>query len=133
RESLKSRWEEALEVGQTLVEEIKIPFPRDKHYVSLKSMYYNKTIANMFATLFSALTGYGLTSLEGMARISRHIKNAQDLNYILGVIAVLGVVIFGRFTYKTARLYIKYRDIAKDVQHIGDALLHSLIDRKSVV
>ncbi len=62
-----------------------------------------------------------------MARVSRHMKGQQDLYYLLGVIGVLGVVIFGRYTYKTARLYFKYRDIAKDVQHIGDALLHSLI------
>jgi hypothetical protein len=36
-------------------------------------------------------------------------------------------VIFGRLTTKTLRLYFKYRDISKDIQQIGDALLNSLI------
>ena len=40
---------------------------------------------------------------------------------------VLGFVgFFGRQTFKTLKLYFKYRDIAKDIQNIGDALLNSL-------
>ena len=39
----------------------------------------------------------------------------------------MGVAIFGRFTLKTLRLYFKYRDISKDIQQIGNALLNSLI------
>ena len=37
------------------------------------------------------------------------------------------MAIFGRLTFKTLRLYFKYRDISKDIQQIGDALLNSLV------
>ena len=35
---------------------------------------------------------------------------------------------FGRLAYTTFRLFIKYRDISKDIQKIGEALLHALIE-----
>lgn len=37
------------------------------------------------------------------------------------------MLFFGRLTYRTPRFYIKYRDISKDIQQIGEALLNSLI------
>jgi superfamily II DNA or RNA helicase len=127
RESLKQRWKTALETGVTLVEEIKIPFPEEREFKTLKSIYLNKTIANLLATLGSGLVGFGLESLQGLGRAARNIKTAQDLYVFLAVLGAMGMAIFGRLTVKTLRLYFKYRDISKDVQQIGDALLNSLI------
>ena len=44
----------------------------------------------------------------------------------------MGVAIFGRFTIKTIGLYFKYRDISKDIQQIGIALLNSLINARLI-
>jgi superfamily II DNA or RNA helicase len=127
RESLKHRWKTALETGITLVEEIKIPFPEEKEYKTVKSMYFNKTIRNLLATLGSGLVGFGLESLLGLGRAARNIKTTQDLYVFLTIFGAIGMVIFGRLTFKTLRLYFKYRDISKDIQQIGDALLSALI------
>ncbi|VTR51312.1 Hef nuclease [Sphingobacterium thalpophilum] len=127
RESLKQRWKTALETGVTLIEEIKIPFPEGKEYKAVKSMYLNKTIRNLLATLGSGLVGFGLESLQGLGRVARNIKTTQDLYVILAIFAAIGMAIFGRLTFKTLRLYFKYRDISKDIRQIGDALLNSLI------
>lgn len=127
RESLKQRWKTALETGVTLVEEIKIPFPEEKEYKAVKSMYLNKTIRNLLATLGSGLVGFGLESLQGLGRTARNIKTAQDLYIFLAIFGAIGMAIFGKLTFKTLRLYFKYRDISKDIQQIGDALLNSLI------
>ncbi len=127
RESLKQRWKTALETGVTLVEEIKIPFPEEKEYKAVKSMYLNKTIRNLLATLGSGLVGFSLESLQGLVRAARNIRSTQDLYVILAVFGIIGMAIFGRLTFKTLRLYFKYRDISKDIQQIGDALLNSLI------
>jgi superfamily II DNA or RNA helicase len=127
RESLKQRWKTALETGVTLVEEIKIPFPEEKEYKAVKSMYLNKTIRNLLATLGSGLIGFGLESLQGLGRAARNIRTTQDLYVILAIFGAIGMAIFGRLTFKTLRLYFKYRDISKDIQQIGDALLNSLI------
>ncbi|MBS9463967.1 DEAD/DEAH box helicase family protein [Flagellimonas sp. 389] len=127
RESLKQRWKKALETGVTLVEEIRIPFPEEKDYKAVKSMYLNKTIGNLLATLGSGLVAFGLENLQGLGKVARNIKSMQDLYVFLAVFGAVGMAIFGRLTFKTLRLYFKYRDISKDIQQIGDALLNSLI------
>lgn len=127
RENLKQRWKEALATGINLVEEIKIPFPKSREYNTVKSMYLVKTIKNLLATLGSGLLSFGLESLQGFGRSARDIKTTQDLFVFLAVIGIIGMAIFGRQTYKALKLYFKYRDISKDIQKIGDALLNSLI------
>ncbi|MFN3195158.1 MAG: DEAD/DEAH box helicase family protein [Chlorobiota bacterium] len=127
RENLKQRWKKALETGINLVEEIKIPFPEEKEYKTVKSMYLNKTIGNLLATLGSGLIGFGLEGLQGLGRAARNIKTTQDIYFFLGIFGAIGILIFGRLTFKTLKLFLKYRDISKDIQQIGDALLNSLI------
>ncbi|QDO94630.1 DEAD/DEAH box helicase [Formosa sediminum] len=127
RESLKQRWEVALKSGVTLVEEIKIPFKEEKEYKAIKSLYFYKTIGNLLATLGSGLVGFGIESLQGLGRAAKNIRSTKDLYFYLAIIGATGVAIFGRFTLKTLRLYFKYRDISKDIQQIGNALLNSLI------
>lgn len=126
RENLKQRWKEALATGVNIVEEIKIPFP-GKEYKTIRSMYLTKTIANLIATLSFSLLGYFNGTLEGLGRSARNIKTLQDLYIFLTILAGVGVLFFGRQAYKALRLYIKYRDISKDIRQIGEALLSSLI------
>ncbi len=133
RESLRKRWKAALETGVSLEEEIKIPFPKDKNYKGVKSMYLHKTIANLMATLGSGLLGFGLESIQGLGRAARNIKTIQDLYFFLAILGAIGVALFGSLTYKTLRLYIQYRDISKDIQQIGDALLNSLVKAGAIL
>ena len=127
RELLKKKWKDALLNGVALTEEIKVPFPEDKDYKGLKSFYYNKTIANLFTALGFSLLGYLQGILEGFGRSARNIHSMKDLFLFLIIVGIAGVVFFGRQTYKTFRLFVKYRDISKDVQQIGEALLESLV------
>lgn len=127
RENLKQRWKEALETGVNLVEEIKIPFPEEREYKTVKSMYLNNTIKNLMAMLGFSILGYLEGILQGLGRAARNIKTLQDLYVFLTVIGIGGVLFFGRQTYKTLKLYFKYRDISKDIQQIADALLNSLV------
>lgn len=127
RESLKSRWKTALKTGVNLVEEIKIPFPEERDFKKVKSLYYNRTIAYLMSMLGSAVVGFGLESLQGLGRAARNIKTAEDLYLVLAFFGGVGVILFGGLAYKTFKLYINYRDISKDIQQIGDALLNALI------
>lgn len=127
RESLKQRWKTALETGVTLVEEIKIPFPEEKDYNTVKSLYFNKTIANLIATLGFSILGYLEGVLQGLGRAAKNIKTLQDLYVYLTFIGIGGFLFFGRLTFKTLKLYLKYRDISKDIKQIGGALLNTLL------
>ena len=128
RASLRQRWETALEKGSTLVEEIKIPFPGKRNYKGVKELYYNKTIAYLTGVLVSGIVGFGLETIQILGRNARHIRTKQDIYIWLTVAGVAGVLLFGRLAYTTFRLFIKYRDIAKDIQKIGEALLHALAE-----
>jgi superfamily II DNA or RNA helicase len=127
REGLKKKWNDALMNGVALTEEIKVPFPDDKDYKGIKSLYYNKTIANLMAALGSSLLGFSQGILEGLGRSARNIHSREDFFRYLMIIGVVGVLFFGHRFYKTFRMFIKYRDISKDIQQIGEALLESLI------
>jgi superfamily II DNA or RNA helicase len=127
RENLKQRWKTALKTGVTLVEEIKIPFAEPREYQAVKSMYFNKTIANLLATLGFSLLGFAEGILEGLGRVAKDIKTLKDFFVFLSIFGFMGILFFGRQTCKTLKLYFKYRDIAKDIQQIGDALLNSLV------
>ena len=103
------------------------PFPIEKEYKAVKSMYLNNTILNLLATLGSGLAGFGLDSLQEFVNASKDIKTIQDFYVFLAIFGFIGIAVFGRLTIKSLSLYLKYRDISKDIQQIGDALLISLI------
>ncbi|WP_437921550.1 DEAD/DEAH box helicase family protein [Sphingobacterium sp. LRF_L2] len=132
RENLKKKWDEALLKGVSLVEEIKIPFRERKTYEQTKSLYLNKTIYNLTATLATSVLGYLESILNNIDRISEHVNNRQELYWVLTAIAVGGVILFGRKTYIAFRLYLQYRDISKDIRHIGEALLATLHQAKII-
>lgn len=127
RDNLKQLWKEALAKGVNLVEEIKIPFPEEQEYKKVKSMYFDKTIKNLLATLGSGLVAFGLEIIQGFGRASRNIHTIEDLYIFLAIIGIIGVVFFGQQTFNAFNLYLKYRDISKDIQQIGNALLNTLI------
>lgn len=127
RDLLRKRWSDALVNGVTLAEEIRVPFPDEKDYKQVKSLYYNKTIASLLASLVSSLLIFLQMILEGLAKAGRSIRSYDDLLRVLAVIGIVGVAFFGRQFYKTLRVYVKYRDISKDIQQIGESLLASLV------
>ena len=130
RETLKKRWKTALASGKILVEEIKIPFsdPGGKSYENVQSLYLTKTIASLIASLVSGVLIYLEGIMQALSRSARHIRTLQGLYIFLTIVGVLGLLIFGRLAYKTLRMYLKYRDISKDVQRIGEALLSALVN-----
>ncbi|HQB18967.1 MAG: DEAD/DEAH box helicase family protein [Bacteroidales bacterium] len=127
RENLKNKWKDALLNGVTLTEEIKVPFPEDKDYKEITSLYYYKTIGYLLAVLGASLLTFLQSFLDALSKSAQSIRSREDLFQFLMYFGIVGVVLFGRRFYKTFRILIKYRDISKDVQQIGEALLESLI------
>ncbi|MBD3638646.1 MAG: DEAD/DEAH box helicase family protein [Crocinitomicaceae bacterium] len=129
RQLLKERWHEALKSGRILVEEIKVPFPEEeKDYSGTKSMYLRKTIAYMVASMLSAFAVFGEFLLESFSRSMRNFRTPEDFWVWLSMAGVLFLGIFGGLLFKTLKLYLKYRDISKDIYQISQALLSSLIE-----
>lgn len=126
RASLQQRWNDALAGGVNLVEEIKVPFPDQKEYRAVKSMYLTKTIANLLIGLSFMASAYLEYIFQMIARMGSRLKTPSGLYFLLFMILIGGAIIFGRQGFKTLWIYFKYRDIAKDIRNIGDALVNSL-------
>lgn len=127
RELLKDKWDQALKEGTSLIEEIKIPFPEKTDYQSVKSLYLNKTIAYLFASLCSGIAIFVESLPEIFMRSMRSIRTTDDILRWIMIMGVVALVLFGGKLFKTVKLLIKYRDISKDLHNIGEALLNALI------
>ena len=126
REGLKNKWQNALDKGVNLVEEISIPFPDARGHKTITQLYLNKTIAHLTAALAFGLLDYFLAMLESLPRGLENMRSLTDLYIFLAIVGSIGFLLFSRLAYKTFTLYIKYRDIAKDLQQIGEVLLNTM-------
>ncbi len=127
RNELNSRWQEALKSGVSLVEEVKIPFSSEHTYGKVTGMYYQKTLANFMVSLGITVSGYLEFAYQVFGRFFKNIRSLYDLNIAMGALVVGGILYFGGRAFKAFRLYIKYRDISKDIHNIAEALKNSLI------
>lgn len=132
RHTLRERWEEAIAGGVNIVEEIKIPFYSEKgvEYAQQKKLYLNNTIKYLIADLGLLFVGFSAHILESLLQNIKALRTPKDFYYFFLLMAITGLFVCGRQTYKMLKLYIKYRDIAKDIQQIGNALLATLITQK---
>jgi superfamily II DNA or RNA helicase len=134
RESLKQRWVTALESGIQLVEEIKIPYPQkeEKSYTATKQLYYKKTIRSLMMMLGSGLFSFTTTTLNLLAKIYHYGSETQAIYWVLPLVGLVGVVSYGVRSFRVFHLYLKYRDITKDIEYIGMALLESLKEARII-
>ncbi len=127
REHLKARWQDALTHGVSLVEEIKIATPKEINYTQNKSLYYKKTIGYLVGTLTSLLFSLFIFLYGGLLLSADLVSNGEALSSWMIGIGMVAFLLFGRTLYKVANIYIKYRDIAADIENIGKALLATLL------
>lgn len=132
RTALAARWQQALAGGRTLVEEIQIPSALTDSLPRLQKLYFNRTLAYLAAELVTALTWFGVEVAEfSLKQLSRG-RSMSDVLLMLKWALAAALVLFGRKIWRTLRLYVAHRDIALDVQHIGEALLAALVEAGAV-
>lgn len=133
RDVLNDKWERAIADGAMLIDEIKIPYPQEEPpYGESLSLYFSKTITFLVADLLMVLMLFASQILESFIDNVRFFKSLKDILYYLVGAAVVGLLLLGKQTFKTLSLYIRYRDISKDFENIGKALLKSLIEQGAI-
>ncbi|MDR2951088.1 MAG: DEAD/DEAH box helicase family protein [Prevotella sp.] len=133
--TLNERWAKAIAGGVQIVEEIKIPFYSEKggEYPKLKQLYMMRTIKYLGADLLLLLTAFASQTLESLIHNIKALRTPKDFYFFILLTALTGLFMCGRQTYKTLKLYIKFRDISKDIQQIGNVLLKSLIKQGTII
>ncbi|KXX70051.1 DEAD/DEAH box helicase family protein [Flammeovirga sp. SJP92] len=130
RDLLREQWEEAIENGVEITEEIKMPFDRkEKDFHRQKKFYFNVTMGYMLLELGQLFLLHFLDIYEIIDGLM-YAESRNDLLMILCFLDIGGLFYFGKKLFKTAKIYLKYRDVTKDIQKIGNALLRSLIETK---
>ncbi|WP_239016314.1 DEAD/DEAH box helicase family protein [Sphingobacterium corticibacter] len=133
RAQIRDRWFDALAKGVNLVEEIKIPhFTSKENFEASKSLQLRKSIAYLSSTLFLAVTTYLETAFSMLGRTSRLLKNTTQIQYMFFGIILVGLLYFGRKALQAGVLYLRFRDISKDVHHIGTAVLNTMIKSQMI-
>lgn len=132
RDILRNQWHEAIENGTNLVEEIRIPFEEEEDYRTLKSLYFHQTIKYLIFELGLGLTYYAQEFLSGILRMDKILKTEEGQWIIFALFIGGGFFFFGKKLVVAFRLFIKYRDITKDVDRVGKSLLQTLLDTNHI-
>lgn len=133
REQIRDRWFSALAQGINLAEEIKIPhFANKENFEESKKLQLRKSIAYLSSTLFLAITTYLETAFSMLGRTSRLLKNPTQIQYMFFGIILVGLLYFGWKALQAGVLYLRFRDISKDVHHIGTAVLKTMIKSQMI-
>ncbi|QCK17138.1 restriction endonuclease subunit R [Mangrovivirga cuniculi] len=126
REALKAKWNASLKNGTQMVEEIKVPYPDDRNYKKDRTLYFRNTLRNFTGTLGASVLAYLEFSLNLFARLFNKVPNKEVLIWGGTIFIGLGIVLFGTRSINALLLYLKYRDIEKDIDRIGIALLNAM-------
>ncbi|MBD0402545.1 DEAD/DEAH box helicase family protein [Flammeovirga sp. EKP202] len=130
RDQLSLQWNEAIQNGVEITEEIKVPFDREeKNFHRQKKLYYRASMGYLLLELGQLF----MLHLMDFYEIAEGFLYAEDRNELLMILCLAdigGLFYFGKKLLKTIKIYSKYRDVTKDLQQIGDALLRSLIQTK---
>lgn len=133
RDGLKRRWEVALGRGTKLVEEIRLP-PETiyQRTIKKKEVYLYRTIGCLIGDLFFSVLSFAGDTIVDFFRLGRGFSSPRDIKIWLFMVGISGLLYFGRQTWNVVNLYIRYRDISKDIRRIGEALLCSLQKEKII-
>lgn len=132
RELLRNQWHEAIDSGNALIEEIKLPFEEEEDYRTLKNLYLNQTIKYLLIEVGMGLFYYALEFLELLEDLGDLLWTSTGRRIIFGLFLVGALAFYGRKLFRALMLFIKYRDISKDVHRIGNSLLRTLVDTKQI-
>ncbi|MBZ4187932.1 DEAD/DEAH box helicase family protein [Niabella beijingensis] len=127
RRILKERWTAAIAKGSQLTDALKIPFKEKRPYEQTQKLYLFRTIRNLFFLIALAFVHFLQDALIAYLKLFKAVHSGAGLTLFISIFSLGGIVIFGGATFKAFKIYIKYRDIALDLKHIGDALLNTLI------
>lgn len=133
RDILRRQWQDAIESGTILHEEIKIPYAQasPRTYQEEKKFHLQNTVKYFTAGVGSSVLMFTLVFLDYLSVFSR-LPYHYVLNFIFGGFWLSFLWLYGDKLVKSARLFIKYRDISKDIESVANALLKSLVETKDI-
>ncbi|SHM21652.1 DEAD/DEAH box helicase family protein [Chryseobacterium polytrichastri] len=132
RKNLSKRWKIALDKGDILVEEIQIPFEELKDNEKIKMKSLGKMITNLSGAAVSAFVMFWWDLLMGMFRSAKSISSVTSFSWFAFLFGAAGFLIYGGKFYRATKQYLKYRNIAKHIELIGNIVVKGLINERII-
>lgn len=132
RSHLIKRWQDALEQGNILIEEIQVPSISMTAMNEVKMNYLGKMSGNMVKVMGSSILLFWQNLLFGVFRNMQAIQSVKTFSLFVSLFGLAGFIVYGRKFYRSARQYWKYRDIGKQLGALAEVVLHGLIHEKII-
>lgn len=128
RDQLSAKWSKALESGTTLIEEIEIPVEFSNTLNEQKMNYVGKSIANFSVVLVST---FSMFWSDFILNLMKHI-HTDFFGKSVFIFGLLGFVVYGRKFYIAGKQYIRFRDMAKNIEKIGQVIVETLAHERVI-
>lgn len=132
RSHLIKRWQDALEQGNILIEEIQVPSISMTAMNEVKMNYLGKMSGNMVKVMGSSILLFWQNLLFGVFRNMQAIQSVKTFSLFVSLFGLAGFIVYGRKFYRSARQYWKCRDIGKQLGALAEVVLHGLIHEKII-
>lgn len=132
RENLTTRWEKALDLGNTLVEEIQVPSINMAAMKNVKMNYIGKMSSNMIKVMVSSVLLFWQNLLLGIFRNIQAIDSVKTFSLLVSLFGLAGFVVYGRKLYISAKQYWRYRDLGKQLGALAEVVLNGLIHERVI-
>lgn len=127
RAELTGRWINALDQGNILVEEIQVPTMNMTAMEEMKMDYVSKMSGNMVKVMASSVLLFWQNLLFGILRNIQEIDSMKSFSIIISLFGGAGFIVYGRKLYRSARQYMKYKDVGKQLGALAEVVLNGLI------
>jgi len=132
RKDLIQRWKSALDKGNILVEEIKVPSVDLTTVTDMKMTYLGKMTSDLSKVMISTVLLFGQDVLLGILKNRQAINSVKSLSSVLFLFGGLGFLAYGIKFYRALRQYLKYKNVAGHIGLIGEVVLKCLIHERII-
>ncbi|MGH1520681.1 DEAD/DEAH box helicase family protein [Chryseobacterium sp. JK1] len=127
RPALIQRWKTALDKGDILVEEIKIPSGNMTEMDEMRMDYLGKMTGNLSKVMISSFILFWQDLLLGLLRNVQSMGSIKSFSIFASLLGGVGFLVYGVKFYRSFKLYLRYKDTAKQIDSLAEVVVSALI------
>jgi len=128
RKKVKQRWDEAIESGSVMVNELKLNFDDNKPFAVKRKVAYNSTLKFAIAEIVLILT---VVLPELFLSYLRLLIAKGIIHFIVAVAAAIAVTLVPKL-YRATKLYLYYGRIDKEIEAIAKVVFDTMVRLKHI-
>lgn len=133
RNYLIKRWKTALNKGNILVEEIKVPVENMAAMNGMRIDYLGKMTGNFAKVIVSSVILFWQDVLLGLLRNIQSISSVKKFSLFASLFGAVGFLVYGGKFYRSVKQYLRCKDTAKQIDSLAEVVLSCLIDEKIIL